>query len=249
MQTPNWTTYDTSSALAMDVEKNDVIDWFQRKTALLTPATKNARQIFSARNNKPANRIKNLVPTMSWSYQPNEMYINRTEVYPESTESELILDMFEKYKHDLEELLKSPTHFFLKIDQRFQIDSDVSIDFISPEKDQLFSELREIEKECSEVNWDGEGAMLVDRMTIEQAENFISALPEDIPLPEVAPDPDGEIAFDWIWDKGHTLSLSISPTGSLAYAWIDGEEKGHATSSFYGKMPQRLINELKGFLS
>ena len=93
MQELNLAGSDTSSALALDIAKNDVIDWCQREVASLMSRTKNARQISLAMNNKPVNRIKNLIPTMSWSYQPNEMYINKTEVYPESTEAELILDM------------------------------------------------------------------------------------------------------------------------------------------------------------
>lgn len=104
--------------------------------------------------------------------------------------------------------------------------------------------------ECDEPGWDGDGAQPVDRVAASVAAEFILALPDGVPLPEFAPEPDGSISLDWIQSRKRLFSLSVSATGRLAYAWLDGTDRGHAVARFDGqRIPVRIlegINDIKG---
>lgn len=102
--------------------------------------------------------------------------------------------------------------------------------------------LRALAKECSRENWDGYGATAIDPQAILIAEDFIRALPRRIPLPEFAPEPDGSVSLDWIRSQNHLFSISVNNTGRLAFAWIDGSDKGHGVANFDGgRIPDRIL--------
>lgn len=107
------------------------------------------------------------------------------------------------------------------------------------------AELRKTATECSKDNWDADGALAIDEMTIWNAEDFIRALPDNFPLPEVAPEPDGAISLDWIESQYRMFSLSIGTGSRLAYAWLDGTDTGHGVAHFDGVgIPQRILTEI-----
>ena len=115
-------------------------------------------------------------------------------------------------------------------------------------KARLISELHEVAAECSEDNWDGYGATAVSEAVFLRAEALIRALPteEDFPVPEFAAEPDGAISFDWLPARTKTFTLSVNSTDRLAYAWIDGIDRGHAAEQFTdGNFPKRALEELK----
>lgn len=117
-------------------------------------------------------------------------------------------------------------------------------------KSRLISELREIAAECSMENWDDYGARAVSQTVVLRAEAFIRALPDSLPAPEISAEPDGQISFDWLPSRARTFTLSISPSNRLAYAWIDGADRGNAAEVFdRGYLPRRLLNELENITS
>lgn len=102
-------------------------------------------------------------------------------------------------------------------------------------------------KECSEPDWDGEDARPLDRLAALLAAIFIRALPDDIALPEFAPQPDGSISLDWIQSRNRLFTLSAGATDRLAYAWLDGTDKGHAVARFDGEhVPSRVLEGIRG---
>ena len=113
-------------------------------------------------------------------------------------------------------------------------------------KSKLISELREIASECSDSNWDGYGAKGISEAVLIRAETFIRALPDSIPAPEISAEPDGQISFDWLPSRTRTFTLSVGSNTRLAYAWIDGANRGNAAVSYDGAaLPERLLRELK----
>lgn len=101
-------------------------------------------------------------------------------------------------------------------------------------------------KECSEPSWDGEGARPLDRLAAISAAQFVRALPDEISLPEFAPEPDGSICLDWIQSRNCLFSLSVGATGRLAYAWMDGADGGHAAARFDGEtIPPDVLEGIK----
>jgi len=123
--------------------------------------------------------------------------------------------------------------------------AEESVVLFGPKADAL-SALAELVSECSERGWDGQNAEPIDSMAAFSAERFIRAMPEDLPLPEFAAEPDGAISLDWIETRNRMLSLSISRGGRLAYAWVDGADHGHAVAQFNGlSVPSRIIAAIR----
>jgi hypothetical protein len=109
----------------------------------------------------------------------------------------------------------------------------------------VIAQLDAIAEECSQDNWDGYDAIRIDDLTQENAGQVLRSLPDSVPMPEVAPDPDGSIAFDWVESRNRRFSLSIGANGRLAYAWIDGTDKGYAVARFDGvNFPDRVLYDL-----
>ena len=118
------------------------------------------------------------------------------------------------------------------------------------EKADVISQLNAIAHECSEEGWDGNEANPVDEVARCFAEYFIRALPEDVPLPECAPEPDGSVSLDWIRSRTRLFSVSIGGSQRLACAWLDGSSKGHAVEHFdCGKIPQRVLNGIRSIMN
>lgn len=113
-------------------------------------------------------------------------------------------------------------------------------------KSTAISSLREMAGDCCEAGWDGESAAPVNRLALAGAEAFIRALPEEYPLPDCAPEPDGSISLDWIASRRRLFSLSVGHGPRLAYAWLDGSDKGHGVAVFDGvSIPQRVLSEIQ----
>jgi hypothetical protein len=111
------------------------------------------------------------------------------------------------------------------------------------EKSAALSQLYELAGECAVPDWDGENASAISGQAVQTAADFIRALPEGIPLPEFAPEPDGAISLDWIQSPHRQFSLSIGANDRLAYAWLDGTDKGHGVARFDGaNIPSKIIN-------
>ena len=100
----------------------------------------------------------------------------------------------------------------------------------------------------SDPDW--ELAEPVSRRAAELAADFIRALPEDVPLPEYASEPDGSISLDWIQSRHRLFSLSIGEGSRLPYAWLDGADVGHAVAFFDGEtVPPRILEGIRRIIN
>src|SRR5690349_16360844 len=118
------------------------------------------------------------------------------------------------------------------------------------EKAVAISRVQEIVVECSEPGWDGNGAEPISEVAAARAAEFIVALPKGIVMPEFAPEPDGSISLDWIQSRDRLFSLSIGTGSRLAYAWLDGTDRGHAVATFDGEsVPWRILDEIRGIMN
>lgn len=114
------------------------------------------------------------------------------------------------------------------------------------EKSGAISELQALARECAAAGWDGESATGLDPIAVRTALNFIRALPSNIPLPEFAPEPDGSVSLDWITSRYRRFTLSIGASSRLAYAWLDGTDKGHGVANFDGSnIPPRVLEGIR----
>jgi hypothetical protein len=106
--------------------------------------------------------------------------------------------------------------------------------------------LMELVQECAESGWDGGKAAAIDQIAVSTVEDFIRSLPDDVPLPEFAPEPDGSISLDWIASRTRLFSLSVGHSNRLPYAWLDGADKGHGVVRFDGRnVSPRILDAIK----
>jgi hypothetical protein len=118
------------------------------------------------------------------------------------------------------------------------------------EKSRAISQIVSLAKECAEPGWDGDEAAPLNRVAVNTAERFIRALPNGVPLPEFAPEPDGAISLDWIRSRSRLFSLSVGSTNRLAYARLDGSDREHGVAQFDGEqIPSRVIEGILGIMS
>lgn len=109
----------------------------------------------------------------------------------------------------------------------------------------LIAQLWDLTKSHADA-WDGREAAPVDRRAIALAVEFVRSLPNDCVMPEAAVDPDGAVSLDWIASRHRMLSIGFAGSSDrLAYAWVDGTDRGHAVERFDGKrIPKRLMNAI-----
>ena len=79
-----------------------------------------------------------------------------------------------------------------------------------------------------------------------EARQLVLALPSDLPLPEFAVEDDGAIAVEWLPSRSRMVSISVHGRGRVAYAWLDGTDKGHGVARFNGKeLPEVLLSVIR----
>lgn len=117
------------------------------------------------------------------------------------------------------------------------------------DKAAALSSLRELASECSVGDWDAAGAHAIDLDALACAERFLRALPSSVPMPECSPEPDGSISLDWSESRHRLFSISISGSDRLAFAWLDGSDRGHGVARFDGRVvPERVLFGIRSIL-
>jgi hypothetical protein len=112
--------------------------------------------------------------------------------------------------------------------------------YAGPRMEALVAEIDQIMVEAARDT--GEGFASVDLETASAAMQFAYSLPWSVPTPEVAPDPDGDISFDWLGLCGKMFSVSVSKTGRIAYAGRFGDKsKIHGIDQLSTSCPQEII--------
>jgi hypothetical protein len=117
------------------------------------------------------------------------------------------------------------------------------------DKAAALSRLAELVTEVAEPDWDGGSAVAIDPIAAMSAARFVRALPDHLPLPEFAPDPDGSVSLDWIQSRNRLFSLNVGRANRLAYAWLDGSDKGHGVVGFDGRnIPLPVLEGIKDIM-
>ena len=116
-------------------------------------------------------------------------------------------------------------------------------------KSKAISKLWQLANECREDNWDDYGSALIQHSTVYNAVEFIRSLPDKIELPEFSPEPDGSISMDWVRSRNRVFSISLNSQRTLAYAWLDGAERGHGVAVFdRGVITPRILHGISSVM-
>lgn len=114
------------------------------------------------------------------------------------------------------------------------------------ERSSAISALHQLAYDCASDDWDGSGALRIDTSAVANAERFLRALPEGLPMPECSAEPDGSVSLDWSESRTRLFSVSVSASNRLAFAWLDGSDRGHGVSRFDGVLvPDRIVIGLR----
>ena len=112
----------------------------------------------------------------------------------------------------------------------------------------ILNELEDTLIGCSQDNWDAYGAKAISVDTYLAARKIIHMLNSaflNVPMPEIIPEPDGNIGFEWNDDYGRTFLFSIDDNQTLTYAGIFGLNKTHGYETLNDFLPGTLIHYLK----
>lgn len=113
--------------------------------------------------------------------------------------------------------------------------------------DDKITELDSLYRECSAENWDGYGAIPISKNTLNDATSILKMLNStflNFPMPELAPVPNGDLAFEW-YDQGKAFIFSIDSNRNISYAGIFGHSKTHGSEDFIDFIPPLVIYNLK----
>jgi hypothetical protein len=106
-------------------------------------------------------------------------------------------------------------------------------------------ELGVLYRECAAENWDGEGATPISRASYDEAVEFLRQLPISLKTPDVVPEPNGSIGFEW-QRKRKVFIVSVKGRQELAYAGVFGPGvRVHGTEHFIDVIPPSIINHLQ----
>jgi hypothetical protein len=114
---------------------------------------------------------------------------------------------------------------------------------------QAYATLERVFQESRDEGWDGYGAKAVSAATRNRARTFLDCLPLWMPVPDIVPEPDGELAIEWHHGADRTFSVSIGETGPLHFAGRFGRNKErHGVEAFDGEISEEILYYIKQLL-
>jgi hypothetical protein len=107
-------------------------------------------------------------------------------------------------------------------------------------------ELFQVYKSCSNANWDSEGAEAISEAAYQEAARFIRLLPVIFPMPEIVPEPNGQVGFEWHLRQDNMLVVALGGTQVLTFAGLfGGESSVHGTDPFSDSVPESVVAHLQ----
>ena len=101
------------------------------------------------------------------------------------------------------------------------------------------SRLSSVQNEYSVENWDGFGALPVSERAVSEATIFLKLLNNtNLPMPQISPEVDGGIEFEWYMSSDHIFTVSFNGKKILGYSGIFGEgDTFYGTSKIDSQIP------------
>lgn len=110
--------------------------------------------------------------------------------------------------------------------------------------------LESIYNECAMPDWDGYGAAPLSAAAYEEAIRFVDAMPSWLPVPDIGPEPSGDIGFEWNNGKDRIFAASVDGTNTITYAGILGKDNDTSgTEVFHDAIPLTIIQSIERIYS
>ncbi len=104
----------------------------------------------------------------------------------------------------------------------------------------LLVELERACERCAQPDWDNEGATAISAETQAAARRLIEAIPNDLPLPVLTAEPDGQLNFEWYRSPQKLVTACLSDSGTLFWAALIGSEDPRGSCPFMNEFPRTL---------
>lgn len=113
------------------------------------------------------------------------------------------------------------------------------------DKEPLYRDLYRIYRECFKPDWDNDGADPINEQTFIEAIMLLDQLPSDLPLPDIIPEPTGNVAFEWYKGKRNVYVISVGGNKIIEYAGLFGRHnKTYGAEYFSGELPVLIISHI-----
>lgn len=113
--------------------------------------------------------------------------------------------------------------------------------------EEALQSLKEVFQECSEEGWDGYDALPISEEAYLETRRLLESLPltSFIPMPEIIPEPTGEIGLEWSKGPDMVFVISVRGKNEIVYAGLFGRNKTHGIEYFSESLPPVIIENLK----
>lgn len=102
--------------------------------------------------------------------------------------------------------------------------------------------LEDIYNDHSSAGWDGRDALAIPYSAINEAKNLLVQIPEKFPMPEIIPEPTGEVGFEWYINPYKVLVLSLAGDGYIYYSGLFGfKNADHGSKPLAGQLHKKII--------
>jgi len=116
--------------------------------------------------------------------------------------------------------------------------------------DNALKSLDEVYEECSEANWDGYDAAPISLEAYFEASKLLRIIPSSYPMPDILPEPNGEIGLEWYKDRGFSFVISVHGKNVITYVGLFGNNnETYGTEGFTNSVPKVVLNGLKRLFS
>ena len=106
------------------------------------------------------------------------------------------------------------------------------------DRESVKQEIYGLMEEAGTENWDGEGALALDIKTVEIAQKLVDEFPGHVIRPDIAATPHGEVDFDWTISREVMLTVSVCPSGEIAFAGLFQDARLNGREPWMGSLPQ-----------
>lgn len=109
----------------------------------------------------------------------------------------------------------------------------------------LRSRIAEIYHERRKHGWDGYDADPIRQDALNSAFTLVALLPEEVNKPDIVPESNGRISFEWQGEPGNIVSVEVGNNKLVYASVIDAEIKRHGQEPFCNRFPSEVLSLLK----
>jgi hypothetical protein len=95
-------------------------------------------------------------------------------------------------------------------------------------------------------DWDGYNAQPISIKAYSEASKLLRILPNSFPMPDICPEPNGGIGFEWYKEKGFSFLVSVNGQNMITYVGRFGKNTYfYGTEFFRDSLPKIVLDGLK----